>query len=598
MNNPIMQRLEAAFKLQMAGDLDQAQALCLDVRRQVPKEPAVHYILGVIYHKKRSLAEAEKAFQKAARLNPRDPGALAGLGMVAYDRGRMQEASTTLRKALSLAPNDPGLMGNLALALRGQSKYQEAVEFWQKALRIAPQDLSALLNLAVTLDQMDRTDAAEPLFARALTLAPTDPDVVIGASNHAIRMGDFDRARGLVAGCIERHKSHPALLESLAMLEMMLGDAQQATDYAWQAIAASSDRMGAFLQILDSAEDRKAVIADARAQPVLDVARARSRERSGTAVSLLEAGRILDRIGEYPAAAKAFKAGNEKTAAQLRAFGQAYDPAIVDRYIAALEEALPRLVEAVSRQNHTNPDRPAPIFVVGMPRSGTTLIEHVLGAHPEVAACGEMEGLQVIAQTLGGGHFAAPDPAWIERVCAPDFDPIAHVPGYYAVAEREAMAEDWAAAHWMVDKNLFNFLHIALAAALFPDARFVYCQRADADVALSIYSMHFVRSMRFDCDLAAIAHYQRSSRKIMEIYQSAFGDRIVSLVYEEFVADAEPAARQLLASLGVPWDDRCLSHSGLKRKAATASKAQVRRAVNSSSVGRNAHYNGLLPLPE
>lgn len=601
MTPPLAQRLQQAFAFQAQGRFDEAAAICEEVRKVAPREPGPHYILGVIHHRKGALDDAAAAFRKALKLNPRDPGSISGLGMIALQRGQLDEAARQFTLALKLVPGDPGMMNNLALCYRNLGRLADAVDTWRQALKKAPNNIEAMLNLAVSYDALGDLRQADPMFERLKTLAPADPDVASGISKYYLRLGRTVEAGDILRTAMAANPNNAILTEGLMSLEMAEGHTAAAIDLARKALEIAPNRPGALLQLLQSGHDREALMADPVIVRSVDAVRKLCEAGQDAPITLLTAGRVMEQVGDYALAARSYKKGNDTISKALRAAGQSYDRARMDAYVAAVaarRDDLARIVAQRVREGAMpEAGSGAPVFIVGMPRTGSTLLEQILDGYPAVTIGGEMEALQKVAADLGSPHFSAPDAAWIDRFVEDGFDFDAHANEYLDRAARMLDPAELSTARWFVDKNLFNFLYLPLALALFPTARIIYMTRALPDVALSIYSISFLRPLGFDSDLADIDHYNSACERLVELFAPMLGDRFHRIAYDRLVSDPEEETRALLTGLGLGWDPACLEFFKRSKKAATASMAQVRRPMNRSGLGKSRHYVGLLALP-
>lgn len=220
------------------------------------------------------------------------------------------------------------------------------------------------------------------------------------------------------------------------------------------------------------------------------------------------------------------------------------------------------------------------MFIVGMPRSGTTLVEQILSAHPQVHGCGERAGIAQIAgeiaripQLRWPADAALLDPAWCRQRAA------AYLEG----------AGDACAAR-VVDKQPYNFLHVGLLGLLFARARIVWCRRDPRDIALSIYSESLSPASAFATDLDDIRLVIEGQERLMRHWQAVSALPILEVAYEDVVADVETSARRLVAFSGLDWDDVCLSFHLSARPVQTLSRWQVRQPMHARSVGRWRHY--------
>lgn len=304
-----------------------------------------------------------------------------------------------------------------------------------------------------------------------------------------------------------------------------------------------------------------------------------------TASSLqFAAAHLLDRLGRYDEAFAFATRGNAPWAAS-------YEPQRMEAMVGSCIELfshdkLPRMARA------THHDQ-TPVFIVGMPRSGSTLVEQVLASHPQVFGGGELLWVNRLWHSLLGrvpGNGSLDDA--LARMTPKDADAVAGeylglLRGLHPTAAR------------ITDKNLSNFMHLGLIWALFPGARVIHCRRDPLDVGISSYMTDFADVLPFTCSLSALGHFNRQLDRLMAHWKQAIDLPILEVDYEVVVSDLERQARRLLTFLDLPWDEQCLQFHRNSRPVATASRSQVRRPIFKSSVGRWRHYEQwLAPLQE
>jgi hypothetical protein len=281
---------------------------------------------------------------------------------------------------------------------------------------------------------------------------------------------------------------------------------------------------------------------------------------------------VLEKLGRPDEAFAAWVEANRLKPAD-------FDPAAFARRVEAIVEAFPAACQASSPQDREGSVGPRPLFIVGMPRSGTTLVEQMLACHPRVVAGGERLILEAMADRLWRGAA---------RVRPADD------------GERQALRQQWLArvgpvapdVGFYTDKFPANFLHLGLARELLPELAVVWCRRDPADTALSIFATDFNRRIvPWATRLEDVAAVWRAHERLMRHWRDALNLPVTEIRYEELVADPERELRRLLGALGLPWEAACLRFHESERLANTASFDQVRQPLYASSVGRARRFS-------
>jgi hypothetical protein len=291
-------------------------------------------------------------------------------------------------------------------------------------------------------------------------------------------------------------------------------------------------------------------------------------------------GKYYDQIGEFAQAFRCFKRAKElvKTAARD------YDRDAQTRLHDSLINAYSR--DTLARAQPGSSDSALPILVVGMPRSGSSLVEQIVASHPVVSGAGEVEfwGYTLSRHATSLLH-TPPDKPTRRKL---------------AEAYLRVLTENSGSAARVVDKSLFNSEHLGIINSVFPNARVIYLRRDPIDTCLSCYFQDFPPALSFTLDLSDLAHFYREHRRLMDHWRGALPPgTLLDVPYEELIADQEGWTRRILEFLGLPWDDRCLNFHSTERSVLTASYWQVRQRVYKSSVGRWRNYERFIgPLLE
>jgi tetratricopeptide (TPR) repeat protein len=420
---------------------------------------------------------------------------------------------------------------------------EEEVGFIERAVRVQPKNGRLRAHLGRRHLALGALKRALTQFETALKLDKDNAEAIGGKATVLIAQNHYDRARRLLAPWIDGSPPPP--------------------------IAAPA------LRVLVHDDDLDGAIALGRR--VLDAGHPPTMPLSWTCFSL---GKAYERNGDYP---EAFAAVEQAHAID----STPYDPEVRRRLVDDLIAAFPRArLDALPR-----PAEPSsiPIFVVGMPRSGSTLVERILHAHPKIKGVGELDALRPIVlglpDAIGSSAFY-PD-------CVPELE-AAHVDA--AAAAYLARVRKLApGAERVADKYLSNYLHIGMIEVLFPTARVVHCRRNPLDNCLSCF-MEPLRSSQapFAGDLASLGHYYREYRRLMAHWRSVIEVPMLDLDYETMVDDQEGTSRRLIEFCGLPWDDACLEFHTVRKVDQTISFDQVRRPIYRSALGRAERFGALL----
>jgi hypothetical protein len=287
------------------------------------------------------------------------------------------------------------------------------------------------------------------------------------------------------------------------------------------------------------------------------------------------AGEFLDRQEKYDAAFEHFHRANALSGLRFDASAHAaHIDGLIRAYSAEAMKALPRATHGSQR----------PVFIVGMPRSGTSLVEQILSSHPAVFGAGELNDVNALAAQLPEHlHTRQPYPACLGELTGARLDTLAA--GYL----RRLQDLD-AQASRVTDKMPHNYLHLGLINLLFPEARVIHCTRDPRDTCLSIYFQSFSPAHSYATNLANLGFYFREYLRLMEHWRRVLEVRMMEVNYEELVADVEGVSRRMVAFCGLDWDPACLEFQASGRRVSTASYEQVRQPVYTRSAGRWRHY--------
>jgi len=474
-------------------------------------------------------------------------------------------------------------MGQEALQLERTGRLDEAEAAYQRLLARWPDLPDTWFNLAVLQRKAGRFDAALASYQQALDRGVSQPEEV--HLNRGVIYSDFLRrddaaAAELHAALALNPKYVPALL-NLANLHEDLGRRDDAL--------ALYERLLAIDPQCHVALARHAGLKTATGPDAPTVERLRTTlmrpdvPPADRATLGFVLGAALEKAGDYDEAFAAIDEANRQSRLSAGPARARYDRDQHERFVDAL------IATFSTAQRPIEPTRSGmrPVFVCGMFRSGSTLIEQVLAGHPRVAAGGEIDFLPTAVRTE-----LAPFPGSMSRMTQQHMADL-------AARYRDTLARLHPGAELVVDKRPDNFLYIGLIKTLFPDARIVHTTRDALDNCLSIFFLHLDYSMAYALDLIDIGHYYRQYRRLMTHWKSLYGEDILDVDYDAFVREPRPIVEKLLGFCGLDWSDDCLAFHERDNAVKTASVWQVRQPLYQHASGRSRNFaRQLEPLAE
>jgi tetratricopeptide (TPR) repeat protein len=550
-----------------------------------PAEAAFHASLAEAYWASGTVDRALGCYHAALRLKPDNPVVLSNLGLTLLSLGDVDAAIRNLRDAIRLAPEMAAAYNNLGNALRHKGDMVDAVEQFRTAVRLDPNAAQARGNLGRTLLEQGEPNEALEHGRECVRLRP---DFAEGHSNlgtvlHAL--GQLDQAKECYAEAIRLKPNLAAAHAGLGGVFEELGDFDQALATLRTALVHEPRHAGVLARLATWLRDKlpaaeRAAIEDMLADPALSPDR-RWPLQFGLA-------QVLDAEGAFDRSAALTLQANALQLADFQRRGKGYDPdthhAFVEQLIAAFS------VDFFARVRGFGLETVLPVFIVGMPRSGTTLAEQVLASHPRVFGAGELRLARQTFEALPEATGRADGPLDCLRYL--DREAVRRL----AARHLDALAALDGSAHRVVDKMPENTLYLGLIATIFPHAKLIHCRRNLNDLALSCWMTHMAQ-VRWASDPDHIASRIKEYRRIMDHWRQVLPVSVFELDYEAMVADIEGVSQKLVAWCGLEWDPACLDFFKTRRPVRTASVAQVRQPVYRGSVGRWKNYEwALAPL--
>ncbi len=605
--NETARLIDEGLAAHQAGDIAKARANYEAVLRKEPDHPEALHLLGLALEQQGERATALELIGRAVQLDPGEPAFRINLAALLERQNDFTAAAQHLRVAADAAPSDAAIRMRLARALYQAGAYNDAFQAAMSAnavsppnvsaLKIAaaaahqarnwralvetaeawrradPSDLEALRFLAGALFETGEPKKAKEAF-KAIAESPTvSAEDLTAYGRYCLSAFDYQAARTALEKALAAAPGSAMTVFALSRLHFFEGDLKEAEKMCRRAIDADPDLAPAYphlARLTDGNVDDRALASMQRLANSDNVA---AEHKSSLCFAL---GDILHRQARYDEAMAMFAAGNQTTENLFRAESCTYNAANMESVRRRELELLHGNSKAASAKMTVTP-----IFIVGMPRSGTTLIESVLAAHPEVFGAGELTSMPSIHADV------------LHHMVRSGINSLDAIPAEQLKEWRRQYISSWpetGSASLIVDKQPANFRSVGLLRILFPEAPIIHIRRDPVETGFSIYRHDFNKAWPFATGLEKIAHYYGEYARIMA-HWDAYCDAPPSLFqYENFVDDFENEAKRLIAACGLEWRNECLEFHNQKRPVATFSAAQVRQPVKRKSTNVREQY--------
>ena len=601
--------------LYQSGAPAEALVLLTKAIRQKDSFPQAHNNRGLTHQALGKRSQALRDFSKAIELNSGYAEAYCNKANVLREMGRLPEATAACMQALRLNPNIAEFHNSLGVIHKESSNWPAALVAFETALKLRPNYLEALVNVANVLKSLKRFEDAVTIYNKALALRP-DWAEVHGNRGSALKdlerpedaLASFDAAIRLDPLSADFHSSRGDVLRELKRIDEAMESCRKALslkpDHApsWLVLGRIHAEMAQFDEARRSYEMARQLDPDAIAPlygmvwigkfSAEDPLLGHIEHRLGD-VSISDEdraflhhafGKLCNDVGRYDESMAHFSAGKKLLAVNFD----------MDKYRENLE-AMKQLFTPsffAERQGFGVADE-RPVFIVGMPRSGTTLVEQIIASHHQARGLGELPHMERIARSVGGSlrdlRLLAEG---ARRLGAADVTRLAS-------RYQEAYARSEPVMARLADKMPQNFLWLGLIALMFPKAHIIHCRRDSLDTCVSIYMQSFIDRHDYGKDMTTLGAYYRCYEDLMEHWRQFLPIPIHDCVYETLVGDFEGSVRSLVDFLGLEWDPNCLDYHQRDRQVSSASLWQVRQPLFDTSVGRWRRYEKHLgPLRE
>lgn len=482
-------------------------------------------------------AQALAAFETLLKSHKKNPELLVRTAVAALKLGQHETAKKMAARLLSVDRESSYGFNILGVVNMAQGQYPKAHAHFTKAVKFAPDDVQTHLNMAEALNALNKASLAYEHLEYALRLEPRAPHVTYAMGTTCRAIGDAAKAEEMFRATLRLDPHYTQAWKSLA-------------DMGRTTIGEDTDRM---MEV--AAHFENAPVPRAQVLFAVFATYERAKQDDQAFAYLEQANRLV-------------------------ASTQNYDVAQDEDWMRSIAEAFPK--DRLDGLASANPVTPRPIFIVGMPRSGTTLVEQVIAGHSGVEACGELPFLSTAVETIGaraGLHYPDTVVRWkgkdIKKMAAAYLDDVK----FLDVTKPN-----------FTDKMPGNFAYLGVIALAFPNARIIHCQRDPIDTCLANYRQMFTEQHKYTFDQSDLVRYFKAYTNLMAHWRNVLGERILDVSYEAMVESPEDQARRIFKFCDLPWEDECLNVSQPERAIRTASASQVRQGIHKNFVARWTRY--------
>lgn len=579
-----------------------------------PNNPQAHNNLGIIRFESSAYDQAVEAYRKAIALQPAFPEAYNNLGNALRKLGELDEASAAYHQALGFREVYPEAYNNLGTLLREQHKPEQAEHAIRKAIVQNPRYVEAHNNLAAIYFAEDRdvdalrqlsealkVDAsnsrsllltariqsrrqtyalAEQACRSVLAAEPNNAEAltVLGSIKH--ELDQFDEALDLLSQAVAIDPPSPEAFYFYGVCLKSVGRLDEAKEYLLKSLDINGSMYGAYANLNDLVDFSKEKALFKKIGQILEEV---EDPRTPSMLPLHFAyGKALEDNKQYEKALSHYITGGQMKRTQLN-----YAEDEIFRFFADIKAAFPADIFKNRPFQGISDDRP--LFIVGMPRSGSTLVEQIVSSHKDVYGAGEVKHFAQALHRLRDRFPALSRfPAMVEEMGQKQYEILAN--GYL-----EALTRPAGDARRVTDKLLTNYFFVGILHLIFPNAKFINTRRNPVDTCLSGFTKLFKDDMPHSYDLGELGRYYRQYDALMQHWENVLPEGTIKVVeYEQVVADTDTSARELIDFIGLDWDDACLAFHKSKRPVKTASVAQVRKPIYKTSVERWKKYGSAL----
>ncbi len=560
------------------GRLQQAQDVCERIL-QKKKHSGALLILGWVAHQQHEFEEAVERYQQYLGLKPDDAEARYTLGLALEELQRWEDAIKAYQHVLTISADDVVTIVKLANAFHTLNRWPKSIALYEQALALQPDNVLVHRHLGASLQKSGQMKKAIKCFEQALRLRPDYVDARIKLAQVLRELGRAEEALAQLEKVIDLRPDETEAHIILALTLRELGQAERAIERLERHLGTKPD-CGALYYHIAMIEPKQELI------PVVEKLIGDPGLSNHDAVychfalgNMLNGGKSFDQAFRHILKANALYR-------ETFSYDTKEDSQIIDRLIKVYSKRF------FQRTRQLGSASQLPVFILGMQKSGSTLVEQIISSHSQVYGADELHALTTIETSITQQlEHANPYPE-----CMSLFD--SKMGEVYSAQYLQELALHCPTALRISDKLLGNFSRIGLIKTLFPKARIIHCQRNPLDNCISIF-FQFFPELKCSFELTELGRYYLDYQRLMSHWHNLFPGEILNVQYEELVMDQERVSKQLIDYLGLEWDEKCLDFHNNERDVRTSSNIQVRQPMFTKSINRWKHYERQLqPLIE
>lgn len=563
------------------GRQEEAVTLITRALKIKPSDAQAHGNLGLAYQRTGNLPKAEQHFRTSIEIDANKPTIWNSLGNVLRDSGRATDAIEAYESTLKVDGNYPECWTNLSKALVDLGEFERAFQAVSQALRIDPVLAESHNQIAEVFRKSFKFDQAIRAYKKSLELDPRLYESMLGLATVYRESEDPEAALDVLSRLIELEPRHAKAHMVLGVLKEQMGDTLAAADCFEKSIELAPDVVSPHChlsQIKGRKSSEEEVAAMERFQKKTDLS------PEDWAHLHFGLGEAYDQQGETAKAFEAWMTANQSKAKRFP-YGPEERQQHRDQTIAHSQALATRLKDAPSIDERTL------VFVVGMPRSGTSLTDQILSSNSNVSSLGEVgfaDEMAVQVKKLSGQLY----PQGLSSLTEQDIsllraDYLKKIPSRHS------------SFRILIDKTPMNYQHLGFLAEAFPSAKFIHCRRNPMDNCFSIFKLSFSDDQEYAHALTALGHHYRLYEGMMDQWKEMYSDRILDVQYEDTVADIEAQCVRLVEFLSLDFEPKMLEFYSSERLVRTPSASQVRQPIYESSLQAWKKYEKQLqPLEE